>query len=107
MLHRNPEKLDTSCTTRPRIAVDRVGRDKERQVNVRFLAMTNHYLFAPEFCNPAAGWEKGQVEKSVRAARQRFWQPTPEFPDLEALDDWLEQRCMELWHEIPQGGLAI
>ena len=41
-------------------AVDRVGRGKERQVNIRFLAMTNYYVFAPEFCNPAAGWEKGQ-----------------------------------------------
>jgi len=38
-------------------AVDRVGRGKERQVNMRFLAITNHYVFAPEFCNPAAGWE--------------------------------------------------
>src|SRR3546814_7380240 len=52
-------------------AVDRVGRGKERQVNIRFLAMTNHYVFAPEFCNPAAGWEKGQVEKNVQDARDR------------------------------------
>src|SRR5690606_20039535 len=43
-------------------AVDRVGRGKQRQVNMRFLAMTNHYVFEPDFCNPAAGWEKGQVE---------------------------------------------
>lgn len=39
-----------------RTAVDRVGRGKERQVNIRFLAMTNHYVFEPQFCNPAAGW---------------------------------------------------
>jgi hypothetical protein len=43
-------------------AVDRVGRGKERQVNARFLAMTSHYVFAPEFCNPASGW----VEPLVR-----------------------------------------
>ncbi|HMM73841.1 MAG TPA: IS21 family transposase, partial [Rhodocyclaceae bacterium] len=48
-----------------RTAVDRVGKGKERQVNARFLAMTSHYVFEPEFCNPAAGWEKGQVEKNV------------------------------------------
>ncbi len=42
-------------------AVDRVGRGKERQINMRFLAMTNHYVYEAEFCNPAAGWEKGQV----------------------------------------------
>ncbi len=31
-------------------AVDRVGRGKERQINMRFLAMTNHYVYEPEFC---------------------------------------------------------
>ena len=40
-------------------AVDRIGRGKQRDVNARFLAMTSHYAFEPEFCNPAAGWEKG------------------------------------------------
>ena len=86
-------------------AVDRVGRGKERQVNIRFLAMTNHYVFEPEFCNLAAGWEKGQVEKNVQDARPRLWQPMPNFPDLAALNAWLERRCLELWREIPHGVL--
>lgn len=86
-------------------AVDRVGRGKERQVNIRFLAMTNHYVFEPEFCNPASGWEKGQVEKNVQDARPRLWQPMPSFPDLAALNAWLERRCLELWREIPHGVL--
>jgi transposase len=86
-------------------AVDRVGRGKERQVNLRFLAMTNHYVFEPEFCNPASGWEKGQVEKNVQDARPRLWQPMPSFPDLPALNAWLERRCLELWREIPHGVL--
>ncbi len=88
-----------------RTAVDRVGRGKERQVNNRFLAMTSHYVFEPAFCNPASGWEKGQVEKNVQDARPRLWQPMPNFPDLAALNAWLEQRCLELWHEIPHGAL--
>lgn len=29
----------------------------------------------------------------------------PEHPDLAALNAWLEQRCMELWHEILHKGL--
>ena len=29
----------------------------------------------------------------------------PSFPDLAALNGWLEQRCLELWHEIPHGTL--
>jgi hypothetical protein len=29
----------------------------------------------------------------------------PDFPDLAALNAWLEQRCMDLWREIPHGRL--
>jgi len=87
-------------------AVDRVGRGKERQVNLRFLAMAKHYVFEPQFCNPAAGWEKGQVEKNVQDSRHRLWQPMPGFPDLAALNAWLEQRCVDLWSEIPHGTLS-
>jgi len=86
-----------------RTAVDRIGRGKERQVNARFSAMASHYLFEAEFCNPASGWEKGQVEKNVQDARHRLWQPMPRFPSLEVLNDWLERRCRELWQQIPHG----
>lgn len=80
-----------------RTAVDKVGRGKQRQVNIRFAALVSHFLFEAEFCNPASGWEKGQIEKNVRDARHRLWQPTPSFPTLDALNDWLETRCRELW----------
>ncbi len=86
-------------------AVDRVGRGKERQVNLRFLAMANHYVFEPEFCNPAAGWEKGQVEKNVQDSRHQVLQGMPGFPDLATMNAWLEQRCVELWQETPHGTL--
>jgi len=74
-----------------RTAVDRIGTGKTRQVNARFAAMASHYLFDPEFCNPSAGWEKGQVEKNVQDARRRLWQTMPGFPDIEALNAWLEE----------------
>src|ERR1700748_2617373 len=86
-----------------RAAVDKVGRGKERSVNLRFQAMTSHYLFEPEFCNPASGWEKGQVEKNVQDARHRLWQSMPPFKDLDGLNDWLEQRCRELWGQTAHG----
>ena len=111
-------------------AVDHVGRGKERQVNARFLAMTSHYVYAPEFCNPAAGWDRAIVrhwsedngEGASREERSGFPPPAlaavtrkrfacksrramPNFPDLAALNVWLERRCMELWHEIPHRGL--
>jgi transposase len=84
-------------------AIDKVGRGKDRDVNVRFQAMASHYLFEPEFCNPASGWEKGQVEKNVQDARHRFFQPIPRFPSLEALNEWLETRCKAFWAETPHG----
>lgn len=66
------------------------------------MAMASHYVFEPEFCTPASGWEKGKVEKNVEA-RHRFFQSAPRFPSLEALNDWLEQRCKEFWAKTPHG----
>jgi transposase len=86
-------------------AVDRIGTGKARQVNARFAAMASHYLFEPEFCNPASGWEKGQVEKNVQDARRRLWQPMPSFPDLDALNAWLEAQCIAQWAQIEHGML--
>ena len=65
--------------------------------------MTSHYLFEPEFCNPAAGWEKGQVEKNVQDARHLILHLMPGFPDLAALNAWLEQRCIEQWEGTAHG----
>lgn len=88
-----------------RTAVDRIGSGKARQINARFAAMASHYLFEPEFCNPASGWEKGQVEKNVQDARRRLWQPMPSFPDIDALNRWLEERCIAQWGQIVHGAL--
>lgn len=88
-----------------RTAVDKIGVGKARQVNLRFQAMASHYLFDAEFCNPASGWEKGQVEKNVQDARHRLWIPIPSFPSLAALNVWLEERCVAYWREIPHGEL--
>jgi hypothetical protein len=35
--------------------------------------------------------------------RHRLWQPTPRFASLDALNDWLEPRCRELWAATPHG----
>lgn len=82
-------------------AVDHVKSGKRRDVNARFAAMVSHYLFEAEFCNPAAGWEKGQIEKNVQDARHRLWHAAPTFTDLASLNHWLETRCMALWQELP------
>lgn len=79
-------------------AVDRVpGRGKARIVNARFAAMTAHYLIEPEFCNVAAGWEKGRVEKGVQDARRRIWQSALDqsFSSFAELNVWLATQCVE------------
>ncbi len=82
-------------------AVDAVGHGKERAVNARFAAMCSHYLFEPEFCNRAAGWEKGQVEKNVLDRRRQVWREAAErrWPDLASLNLWLAERCRQVWGE--------
>ncbi len=55
-------------------AVDKVNKGKGRKVNARFAVMCAHYLFDPDFCNVASGWEKGRVEKNVQDSRRRVWQ---------------------------------
>ena len=83
-------------------AVDRVGRGKERTINVRFHAMCAHYLFEPEFCNRAAGWEKGIVEKNVQDRRRQIWREAAEqrWAGLENLNRWLAERCRTAWEEM-------
>ncbi len=73
-------------------AVDRVpGRGKARIVNARFAAMSAHYLFDPDFCNVASGWEKGRVEKNVQDTRRRIWQQALDlhFGSFAELHGWL------------------
>lgn len=86
-------------------AIDQIGTGKARQVNKRFAAMASHYLFDTDFCNPASGWEKGQIEKNVQDSRRRFWQSMPAFPNIDAMNAWLEEQCITAWQTILHGTL--
>ena len=85
-----------------RTAVDKVKRGKDRVVNARFSNLCAHYLFDPDFCNVASGWEKGVVEKNVQDSRRRIWIEAGErrWSTLEELNAWLGERCRQLWGEI-------
>ena len=84
-------------------AVDKVGVGKRRIINTRFAAMASHYLFDPDFCNVASGWEKGVVEKNVQDSRRRIWQDAAQerFGSFAELNVWLDSRCRSLWAELP------
>ena len=83
-------------------AVDKVKKGKGRIVNARFAVMCAHYLFDADFCNVAAGWEKGVVEKNVQDSRRRIWidAAQQQFGSFVALNAWLATRCRALWEEI-------
>jgi hypothetical protein len=85
-----------------RTAVDQVGKGKERSVNARFESMTGHYLFEAEFCNRAAGWEKGRVEKNVQDRRRHIWREAAEkrWASLAELNAWLVLACQDSWSEL-------
>jgi transposase len=81
-------------------AVDRTPRkDRGRVVNARFAAMAAHYLFEPDFCNVASGWEKGRVEKGVQDARRGIWHDAQHerFDTFADLNAWLATRCLAAW----------
>ena len=61
--------------------------------------MCSHYLFDPDFCNVASGWEKGVVEKNVQDSRRRIWieAAARRFVSFEELNAWLGERCKSIW----------
>lgn len=85
-----------------RTAVDKVKKGKARVVNARFANLCAHYLFDPDFCNVASGWEKGVVEKNVQDSRRRIWMEAGKrrWSTLEELNAWLAERCRQLWREV-------
>jgi transposase len=76
-------------------AVQQVLRGKRREETTRFIAFRSHWRFASEFCNPAAGHEKGGVEGEVGYFRRNHWVPLPELKDLEELNGYLLACCQQ------------
>ena len=83
-------------------AVDKVLSGKKRKVNSRFEAMSGHYLFEPEFCNVASGWEKGIVEKNGRDRRVSIWHRAKDrrWASWEELNTWLAEQSRLAWAEL-------
>jgi transposase len=76
--------------------VTKVLMGKGRVFNRRFQTLASHYLFEPVACTPAAGWEKGQVERQVGFVRQRLFAKRRKFADLQELNAWLRDECRAL-----------
>src|SRR5215472_353682 len=61
----------------------------------RFLGFAREYGFFPHACNPAAGWEKGKIERAIGYLRQNFW-PLREFTDLYDVNRQVRQWLAEI-----------
>src|ERR1700756_5122050 len=61
----------------------------------RFLGFAREYGFFPHACNPAAGWEKGKVERAIGYLRRNFW-PLREFTDLHDANRQVRQWLAEV-----------
>lgn len=77
-----------------RTAVRKLLRGKDRALNLRFEKMCSHHLFEPVFCTPAAGWEKGRVERQVSTTRMRLFTPRIKCADLAELNAHLLEKSI-------------
>jgi len=74
-------------------AVHKILKGSRREEQQDFIAFCNHYLFAAEFCNLQAAWEKGGVEGRVGYSRRNWLIPLMAFASWEALNDYLREQC--------------
>ena len=78
-----------------RLAVAKILGDGRRQRTRVFSELQSHYLFDDRFGRPGKGNDKGKVEGLVGYARRNFLAPVPSFPSFDALNAYLEERCLE------------
>ena len=78
-----------------RLAVARILGDGRRQRTRVFSELVSHYLFEDRFGRPGKGNDKGKVEGLVGYARRNFLVPVPSFPSFDALNAYLEERCLD------------
>jgi hypothetical protein len=57
--------------------------------------LAREFGFYPRACNPAAGWEKGKVERTIGYGRQNFW-PLRTFSDLADTN----RQARQWWQEV-------
>ena len=78
-----------------RLAVAKILGDGRRQRTRAFTEIQSHYLFEDRFGPPGKGNDKGKVEGLVGYSRRNFLVPVPSFESFDALNAYLERRCLE------------
>jgi len=76
-------------------AVAHILKGSNRELADGFKRFMLHYRFGADFCNPASGNEKGNVENKVGYSRRNFFVPIPRIEDFEKYNDRLWGLCEE------------
>ena len=84
-------------------AVAKVLEGGERELTEGFTRFMLHYRFRADFCNPASGNEKGNVENKVGYSRRNAFVPVPTVTSFEEFNEhlweWCEQDAQRLHYK--------
>ena len=86
-----------------KLAVAKILGDGRRKRTRVFSELQSHYLFEDRFGRPGKGNDKGKVEGSVGYVRRNYLVPIPSFESYEALNAYLEERCLERMEDRLRG----
>lgn len=74
-------------------AVAQIKKDGERVLTDGFRRFMLHYRFEAQFCNPASGNEKGNVENKVGYIRRNVFVPMPTIKNFDEFNEKLLEWC--------------
>lgn len=77
--------------------------ESNRKEQDAYRSFRTHYLIDSNFCNPAAGYEKGSVENLVGFAQRNIVGPRLEVESWEQLAAVLWERCLKYAERVPRG----
>ena len=77
-------------------AVKRILKGSNREEQLGFRTFKDHYGFKSEFCAPAKGCQKGDVEGCVGYSRRNYFAPIPEVRCIEVLNEDVKKWCLSL-----------
>jgi transposase len=85
-------------------AVKEILSGRKRLVTVKYSELQNHYGFAQDFCNPARGNEKGNVEANNRFLKNKIYSvinlTNQKFLTLESFEKFIATICREHNKEV-------
>ena len=73
--------------------------EKSKKPTTALQRLSSFYKFQWRFCNARAGWEKGNVERSVDHIRGRAFTSCVDFGSIDEAQQWLNDTCRQLNRE--------